>query len=117
MKTRLSVNDAKNFEEMKLKKNKNYFKDIISDKDIDYNTQKIPLDEIIKKGLFHYIGEFDTNVLLSISSIERIHRGSLVIVDIFSHQYIFYRDENDFNICPKCAMVDIPNIQLKFFCP
>ena len=67
MKTRLSVNDAKNFEEMKLKKNKNYFKDIISDKDIDYNTQKIPLDEIIKKGLFHYIGEFDTNVLLSIS--------------------------------------------------
>ena len=68
-KVKLSLTNVKNIEEMKLNKYKNYFKEVIYDKDQDaeYKEQKIPVDEIIEKGLFHYIGEFDDNILLSIS--------------------------------------------------
>ena len=67
-KIKLSLSNTKNLEDMKISKYKNYFKDVIynEDQDIDYKDLKIPVDEIIGKGLFHYIGEFDVNILLSI---------------------------------------------------
>ena len=48
---------------------------------------------------------------------KRLHRSLSGLIDTFGAKNFFYRQKKDFYVYPEGAMIDIPDVEFKFFLP